>query len=287
MQDKFRGVSFCSWNVNGVNNQIKRGKVLSHLESLQADIMFLQETHLSNDANGRLRCKWVGQIYHSKFSTKARGTAILITTAADKNRRYVMVLGELQSVHLTLLNIYGPNCDDSEIFRKVLNLIPDISNTNLIIGADLNFVFDPHLDKSNIHRITPSNPCNLVKTYMENMNLVDIWRTLNPLGREYSFHSKVHNAYSRIDHFLVDGYMLLYACNPKYHNIIISDHRPVTFLLKLDTFTRRQRNWRFNLQLLENKKFCEYLESHITLFFYTNDKDDVSPGYYGRPLRRI
>lgn len=106
-------------------------------------------------------------------------------------------------------------------FRKVLGLIPDISNTNLIIGADLNFVFDPHLDKSNIHRITPSNSHNLVKTYMDNMNLVDIWRTFNSLGREYSFHSKVHNVYSRIYYFLVDGKMLPYSSNPKYHNIII------------------------------------------------------------------
>ena len=96
-----------------------------------------------------------------------------------------MVLGQLQSVHLMLLNKYGPNCDDSEIFRKVLGLIPDISNTNLIIGADLNFVFDPHLDKSNVHRIIPSNSRTLVKTYMENMNLVDIWRTFNSSIREY------------------------------------------------------------------------------------------------------
>lgn len=114
VQDKLGDVSFCSWNVNGVNNQIKRGRGLSHLKSLQADIMFLQETHLPNDAHDRLRCKWVSQIYHSKFSMKARGTAILIrrgvtfkhlSTIADKNGRYVMVLGELQSVHLTLLNI--------------------------------------------------------------------------------------------------------------------------------------------------------------------------------------
>lgn len=125
MHDNFSGVSFCSWNVNGVNNQIKRGKVLSHLKSLQADIMFLQETHLSNDTHGKLRCKSVGQIYHSKFLTKTRGTAILIrkgvtfkhlSTIADKNGRYVMVTGELHSVHLRLLNIYGPNYDDSEFF---------------------------------------------------------------------------------------------------------------------------------------------------------------------------
>lgn len=112
MQDQSRGVSFCSWNVNGVNNHAKRGRVLSHLKSLQAD-MFLLETHLLNDVHGTLKCKWVDQIYHSKFPTKARGTAIRkgvafkhLSTIADKNGRYIMVVVELHSVHLTLLNIY-------------------------------------------------------------------------------------------------------------------------------------------------------------------------------------
>lgn len=33
-------------NVNGVNEPVKRGKVLSYLRALQADVIFLQETHL-------------------------------------------------------------------------------------------------------------------------------------------------------------------------------------------------------------------------------------------------
>lgn len=59
-----------------------------------------------NDAHGTLKCKWVDHIYHSKFSTKARGTAILVrkgvafkhlSTIADKNGRYIIVVGELHS----------------------------------------------------------------------------------------------------------------------------------------------------------------------------------------------
>lgn len=73
-----RNLTFSSWNVRGVNNAVKRGKVLSHLKSLTSDIMFLQETHLDNKSHGRLRTKWLGEIYHLAFSSKARGAAILI-----------------------------------------------------------------------------------------------------------------------------------------------------------------------------------------------------------------
>lgn len=153
-------ITFCSWNVNGVNEPVKRGKVLAHLKSLQADVIFLQETHLKNDLHARLRCRWIQHIYHSNFSFKTRGTAILIrrgvpfkhlSTIADKDGRYVMVVGEFHSTPVTLLNIYGPNNDDPEFFKKVLNLIPDVSSTNLIIGGDFNLVLDTYLDRSS-HR---------------------------------------------------------------------------------------------------------------------------------------
>lgn len=33
-----RGLIFTSWNIRGVNNPVKRGKVLAHLKSLNSDI---------------------------------------------------------------------------------------------------------------------------------------------------------------------------------------------------------------------------------------------------------
>lgn len=140
--DKARGLVFTSWNVKGMNHPIKRGKVLSHLKSLNSDIMFLQETHLKNDAHSRLRSNWIGHIYHSTFSSKARGAAILIrkgipfkhkSTIADREGRYVIVTGEINSTPVTLVNIYGPNFDNPLFYQKVFSLIPDLSLTNLII----------------------------------------------------------------------------------------------------------------------------------------------------------
>ena len=53
-----------------------RGKVLTHLKSLTSDIMFLQETHLKSGSHGRLKANWLGEVYLSNFSSKARGVAI-------------------------------------------------------------------------------------------------------------------------------------------------------------------------------------------------------------------
>lgn len=55
---------------------------------------------------------------------------------ADPQGRYIMVSGHINSLPITLLNIYGPNFDDSEFFRKIFNVIPDANPSNVIVGSD-------------------------------------------------------------------------------------------------------------------------------------------------------
>ncbi len=98
----FKGgnVTFASWNVRGLNNQIKRTKVCSYLKSIAAGILFLQETHRRHSDQMRLRCSWISQEFQSSFSSRARGVDILvrksvpfkhISTISDPNCRYVIV----------------------------------------------------------------------------------------------------------------------------------------------------------------------------------------------------
>lgn len=70
-------LKFTSWNVKGRNQPVKRSKVLHHLQSLGTHIAFLQETLLKTNNHSLLHKRWVGQMYHSDFSCKAKGTAIL------------------------------------------------------------------------------------------------------------------------------------------------------------------------------------------------------------------
>lgn len=48
-------IFFCTWNVNGINEPVIWGKVLSHLRELRADVIFSQETHLKNEAHHKIR----------------------------------------------------------------------------------------------------------------------------------------------------------------------------------------------------------------------------------------
>lgn len=139
------GLRFISWNVKGLNSPVKRNKVIDHLKHLNAKIAFLQETHLKPSDHLKLRRGWVGQLYHSSFSSKAHGAAILVHRSvplsvskviSDPSGRFIIVTGKIFGITLTLANVYGPNWDNEDFYKNFLFSIPDIVSSHLIIGGD-------------------------------------------------------------------------------------------------------------------------------------------------------
>lgn len=284
VQNYKKGLTFTSWNVRGSNNPVKRGKIIKHLKSLHLDIIFLQETHLKTNHHNKLKVKWVKEVYHSSFSGKARGAAILIkkgvpfihnSTTVDKDGRFVIVSGDIYNVPITLVNLYAPN-SDSPAFFKVFSLIPDISHTKLIIGGDFNTPLDPYLDRSSNRKIPKNNSSIFLSSYLKNMNLIDLWHFTNPSGRDYSFFSPVHNSYSRIDYFLVDASLVPITTDINYNTTSISDHSPLTFNLFLENMDPQTRSWRLNPRLLTEKEFCDFIEPQIKLYFEINYTSDIT-----------
>ena len=109
---------------------------------------------LTSPASGN---NWVGQVYHSKFNAKARGTAIIINKAipfesqeviGDPNGRYIIVVGELFANLVILVNVYAPKCHDSQFFEKLFLAIPKLDSGLLIVGGDFNLVLDVTMDRS-------------------------------------------------------------------------------------------------------------------------------------------
>ena len=71
-------VRFTSLNTGGLNAALKRTKVMTYIKNLNADVILLQETHLLKTDHRKLNRPWIGQLFHSQFNCKTRGTAILI-----------------------------------------------------------------------------------------------------------------------------------------------------------------------------------------------------------------
>ena len=115
---------------------------------------------------------------------------------------------------------------------------------------------------------------------------MDIWRLLNPSGRDFSYFSAVHKSYSRIDYFILDSRLLSQIADSTYHNILISDHAPVSLKLKLN-HKRGEFIWRLNNALLKDKEFCSYLSSKTDPYINTNDTDDVDDSTLWEAMKAV
>lgn len=127
----------------------------------------------------------------------------------------------LLNQNIILVNLYGPNIDDPNFYNNVFLLISYMQGA-IIIGGDFNCTLNPKLDAG----IDPthSRSRKIILQFMQELNLVDIWRVENPTKKEYSCHSTTHNTYSRIDYFLMSKSLTPKVSSCIYKSILISDH---------------------------------------------------------------
>lgn len=196
---------YISWNVKGLNSPVKRKNVISHLRQLNTRIAFIQETHLKLSDHLKLRLGWVGQLYHSSFNSKARGVAILVhknvplsvtDVISDPNGCYIMVSGKISGNSVVLVNVYGPNWDNEDFFKKLFFSLPDVNGSHLILGGDFNCCLDPLLDRSSNKPHYMSKSSKAIQMFMEQYKVSDVWRYFNPGTKQFSFFSPVHATFS-------------------------------------------------------------------------------------------
>lgn len=60
---------------------------------------------------------------------------------------YVLVIGTIAGIKITILNAYAPNEDCPYFFKKLAHLVTDNREGIFIMGGDLNCVLNDKLDK--------------------------------------------------------------------------------------------------------------------------------------------
>lgn len=119
------------------------------------DIIFWQETHLTNTEHEKLCKMGFRNTYYSSYEKgNARGVAVLISNRVnfqfssqitDKEGCYLLVKGFIDNKEVTLLNFYRPPGSNKGLIKKVFNMI--ITNTSgvLICAGHWNINLHPIL----------------------------------------------------------------------------------------------------------------------------------------------
>lgn len=208
------------------------------------------------------------------------------STVRDPEGRFLIVSGTLSCVPVTLINVYGPNFDIPAFFQKVLSRIPEVGETNIVMGGDFNCILDTLMDKQTSRSTTYSKSSDQIKNAMHDLNLVDIWRLLNRNTRDYSFFSPVHKSYCRIDFMLLDSKLISSVVTTQYPNILISDHAPVSLDIRFNIH-RGGHTWKFDNTILKEKSFLDYMSAKLPDIIATNDTGDVDDSVLWESIKAV
>ena len=108
-----------------------------------------------------------------------------------------MIKGSMQQEELTILNIYAPNTGAPRYKKQVLNdLQRDLESHKIIVGdfnTPLTILYRSTRQKVN-------KDIQDMNTFLDQADLIDIYRTLHPKSTEYTFFSVSHHTYSNSDH---------------------------------------------------------------------------------------
>lgn len=274
-----------SLNVKRLNHVVKRQKVLTFLNKEKCQVAFLLETHLSDLEHIKLRRSWVGQVFYSAFKSNSWGVAILLhrsllftldRTITDKEGRYVLISGYIYGEHILLGCIYAPNIYESTLFSKLLADISFFSTSYILIGSDFSCTPNPAVNQSP-SRPNPSLKSLKLAEFCADLDLHDAWRVLNPTGRDYSFFSKPHQAFSRIDFFLTSRILLDRIKDCTIGIQTIPDHAPISMTISPQYKDPSCRFWRLSPSMLSCPVFVDYIGKELKQFISENKSPEVSP----------
>ena len=99
----------------------------------------------------------------------------------------------------TIINIYAPNIGAPQYVRQMLKSMKGEINNNTIIVWDFNTTLTP-MDKSTKQKINKET--QTLNDTIDQLDLIDIYRTFHPKTMNFTFFSSAHRTFSRIDHIL-------------------------------------------------------------------------------------
>ena len=100
-----------------------------------------------------------------------------------------MIKGSIHEEDITIINIYAPNIGALQYIRQMLTSMNGEINNNTIIVGDFNTPLTP-MDRSTKQKIDKET--KTLNDTINQLDLIDIYRTFHPKTMNFTFFSQVH-----------------------------------------------------------------------------------------------
>ena len=277
-------IKLVSLNVRGIGAVNKRRKLFTWLQSQNADIIFLQETHCNKLKHDQFVNSWSGKSFYGHTdSAHSRGVGILFNAKSkvdinveDKHYtddgRTLLLNVIIEGDMYTLVNVYAPNDinERSEYFTNISEWILYHSNNinNLIIAGDFNCCLLDN-DRSTKTHLSDKSRKSMVNL-LNKLDLSDIWELSNSTNGKTHYTWQDHTTSSRLDYFLTSKGTTVEIRNILSKTVItdkigkrLTDHKALIVNINICTPKRGPGYWKLNTNLLCNEVYCQDISKII------------------------
>ena len=236
-------------NVRGLRDDVKRREIFMYLKKKEFEIIMLQETHSEKEDEQIWRSQWGSDIFFSHGERNARGTATLFSKKLqhevkkiniDNDGRIVMIDCKINDKELLITNVYAPNKDDPNFFVNMFSMMSNFNTADRIIAGDLNLVLDVKNDACN-RKGNNTKSQAIVKSYMEETMMIDIWRHKNK-EFQFTWFNRKDEIYARLDYVLVNYALVSNITNAEIIPAYKTDHCAVVIQICLQG-DEKKRTW--------------------------------------------
>ena len=267
-----------SFNVRGLRDRKKRRTIFRHLHvRYPKHAVILQETHSSVDIESQWKTEWGGNVLFAHGEKTSRGVCFLIPKdfegevtwlRSEHAGRTLTVNINIQNIAMYVVGVYAPTQSNEKeqlsYFRELRESLNDLDISRpFIVCGDMN-VHMTVADTSNI-RYRDTQSCSTVKELMLELGLTDVWRSLNPDKKMFTWRRCHPLQQSRIDYFFVSDVLMQ---TQKLIRAVIdpgvkSDHSIIGIAIAISGNKRGPGLWRFNNSLLEDKNLTDQVSLEI------------------------
>ena len=152
----------------------------------------------------------------------------------------------------SLLTLYAPNVDTPDFYVQVCNDFEDFATGHKIICGDYNLTLNSNMDRWNSTNENQKSQ-DVLCQYIEDNNLMDIWRVRHPTTRQYTWERmNPTRSASRLDFFLVDCCVNTWVEDCYIKSCIHTDHKMVVLSIYKPEVQRGPGVWKMNNTLLSD-----------------------------------
>ena len=128
-----------------------------------------------------------------------------MSSTVDTQGNYINIVLKLDTLTLNLTTLYGPNSDNPNFFHFIQNLIQNEQVDYNIICGNFNLVLNPDLDSCNYKHLNNQRARQMVLQMINDHDLCDVYRSLHPDTKRYTWRRKNPVKQAWLDFFLASS----------------------------------------------------------------------------------